>query len=150
MVRASSGTKVSRGDPSDLRYTFWMAPWPGLLFGVILQAPQRLHVDVRAPGDTMTVFHPPTDTSPVERVIRWFFSVPQWVQLTGAVLAVVLAIVAVVLVWQNAGTLRVWSREQHLSTPLLWKAVVGVQALLVLTVMAGAGTAFFVYSQNNN
>ena len=117
---------------------------------MILQAAQRLRVDVRAPGDTMTVFHPPLDTSPLERVSRWFFSVPQGVQLTGAALAIILAVVALVLVWRNASAVRAWIRERHLTTPLLWKTVIGLLALGVLVGMAGTGSAFFVYSQNNN
>ena len=56
------------------------------------QQPEKLHVSQRVPGDTLTVFHPPRDISAVETVIRWFFSVPQWVQLGGAILAIVLAI----------------------------------------------------------
>src|SRR5512132_3745994 len=68
---------------------------------VMVQASQGLHVDVRPPGDTMTVFHPPRDITPVEQVIRWFFSVPQWVQLAGAVLAIAIGIVALFFVWHN-------------------------------------------------
>ena len=117
---------------------------------VILQASHRLHVDVRAPGDTMTVFHPPVDTSFIERVIRWFFSVPQWVQLTGVALAILVGIISLVLVVLNARSIAAWFRRQHVTTPFVWKAVIGVQALVVLAVMAGAGAGFFVYSQNNN
>jgi hypothetical protein len=117
---------------------------------VILQAPQQLHVDVRAPGDTMTVFHPPRDITPVETVIRWFLSVPQWVQLTGAALAMIVAIGAAVLVWRNARSIRAWAHERHLRTPLFWKAVIGAAAVSVLLGMAGGSAAFFFYSQNNN
>ena len=116
----------------------------------MLQSPQRLHVDVRAPGDTMTVFSPPLDITPTERVIRWFFSVPQWVQLTGAVLAIIVGLIAIVLVWRNARALRAWMRERHHSTPIFWKTVLGAVAVLVLLGMGGSGASFFVYSQNNN
>jgi len=111
---------------------------------------QRLHVDVRAPGDTMTVFHPPRDMTPVESVFRFFFSVPQWVQLTGAALAIVVAIVALWLVWRNVRAIRIWFRTRHTETSIFWKVVVGLIAVGVLTGMAGVGTTFFVYSQNNN
>lgn len=116
----------------------------------MLLAPQRLHVDVRAPGDTMTVFSPPRDISAVERVIRWFFSVPQWVQLAGAALAIIVALVALVLVWRNARAIRAHFRERHLTTPIFWKTVIGLLAVTLLLGMAGGGTTFFFYSQNNN
>lgn len=111
---------------------------------------QRLHVDVRAPGDTMTVFHPPRDMTLVESAIRLFFSVPRWVQLTGAALAILVAIVALVLVWRNARAIRSWFRTRHAETPIFWKVVIGFIGIAVLTGMAAGGTTFFVYSQNNN
>jgi hypothetical protein len=121
---------------------------------VILQVaprpPQGLHVDVRAPGDTMTVFHPPRDITLVESVIRWFFSVPQWVQLAGAAIAIVVAVVAIFLVWREARAIRAWFRELHHTTPIFWKVVLGLTAAGTLIGMAGMGTTFFVYSQNNN
>ena len=117
---------------------------------MMMQAPQQLHVDVRAPGDTMTVFHPPRDITPVERVIRSFFSVPQWVQLAGAALAMVVVIVALVLLWRNARAIAEWMRTRHITTPMVWKAVFGMLAIGVLIAAAGSGASFFVYSQNNN
>lgn len=116
----------------------------------MLQASQGLHVDVRPPGDTMTVFHPPRDITPVEQVIRWFFSVPQWVQLAGAALAIAIGIVAVFFVWHNIRAIREWFRTRHVSTPLVWKAGIGLIAITVLIGMAGSGATFFVYSQKNN
>ena len=116
----------------------------------MLQAPQRLHVDVRAPGDTMTVFHPPRDLTRVEGVIRWFFSVPQWVQLAGAALAILVGVIALYLVWRNTRLIRAWFRERHHETSIFWKAVIGLLAVGVLTAMAAGGTTFFFYSQNNN
>lgn len=113
-------------------------------------AAQKLRVDVRAPGDTMTVFSPPRDITPVARVIRWFLSVPQWVQLAGAALAIVVAIVAAVLVWRNAAAIRAWMIERHRTTSILWKVIIGGIAATVLLGMAGSGAAFFVYSQNDN
>lgn len=116
----------------------------------MLQAPQGLHVDTRAPGDTMTVFSPPRDITPVESVIRWFFSVPQWVQLAGAGVALIVALIALVLVWRNARAIRAWMGDQHRTTSIFWKAAIGAVAMLVLLGMAGSGATFFVYSQNDN
>ena len=117
---------------------------------MMLQTPTRLHVDTRAPGDTMTVFSPPLDITPVERVMRWVFSVPQWVQLTGAIVALVVGCVALVLVWRNASAIRAWFSHRHLTTPVFWKAVIGAVGIVVLLGMAGGGAAFFAYSQHNN
>jgi hypothetical protein len=81
---------------------------------VLFQSPQQLHVDVRAPGDTTTVFNPPRDLSQPERAIRWFFSVPRWVQLTGAVLARLAIVVALALVWRHRSSLAAAGRTREL------------------------------------
>lgn len=116
----------------------------------MMQPSQRLHVDLRVPGDTMTVFHPPRDITPVERVLRWFFSVPQWVELAGAALAVVLLLIALVLLWRNTRAIAEWFRTRHITTPMVWKAAFGLLGIAVLLGMAGSGATFFVYSQKNN
>jgi nitrate/TMAO reductase-like tetraheme cytochrome c subunit len=98
----------------------------------------------------MTVFHPPSDITPVERVMRWFFSVPQWVQLVGAALAIGVGLVALFVLWNNARAIAAWFRTRHVTASIVWKAAIGLLAIAVLAGMAGSGTTFFVYSQNNN
>lgn len=113
-------------------------------------AVDSLHRDARAAGDTMTVFHPPRDISAVERVFRWFFSVPQWVQLTGAALAIILGFWGVINAWREREYLVAFARRQHLTTPMRWKVGLGLLALLVLAMLGASGAAFFTYSQENN
>ena len=111
---------------------------------------QTLHVDRRAPGDTMTVFHPPRDISAVQRVIRWFFSVPQWVELSGALLAIVIALIALLVLWRNRRALWSWVGRRHETTPIGWKVAGAIAAIAVLAAAGTGGTAFFFYSQNQN
>lgn len=118
--------------------------------GTMLQLPPKLHVDIPPPGDTMTVFHPPQGLTLVERVIRWFFSVPQWVELSGAILAAIVALVALVVLWRQRDAFVEWVRTRHLTTPLAWKIGIGIVMVGVLAAMTAGGTAFFFYSQNNN
>jgi nitrate/TMAO reductase-like tetraheme cytochrome c subunit len=120
------------------------------LVTALQQRVDSLHVDTRAPGDTMTVFHPPRDITAVQRVIRWFFSVPQWVQLSGAILAVILGVAALVMLWRQRAVLLELARKHHLSTPAPWKVAGGIAALGVLIALATSGITFFTYSQNNN
>jgi nitrate/TMAO reductase-like tetraheme cytochrome c subunit len=114
------------------------------------QRVDSLHVDTRAPGDTMTVFHPPREITAVQQVIRWFFSVPQWVQLSGALLAVTLGIVALVVIWRERAALREFVRERHLTTPIRWKVVFGIVAIGVVGTLVTSSVSFFTYSQQNN
>lgn len=114
------------------------------------QRGDTLHSDRRAPGDTMTVFHPPRDITAVERVIRWFFSVPQWVQLTGAALAIIVGVVALVILWKQRAALRQFARERHLTTPLAWKVGLGVVALGAIVGLIASSATFFTYSQRDN
>jgi hypothetical protein len=109
-----------------------------------------LHIDTRAVGDTMTVFHPPRDITAVERVFRWFFSVPQWIQESGALLAIALGIAALVVVWWQRAHLIAFVRRRHLSTPTPWKVGIAVIALLVIGVLSSSSAAFYTYSQQNN
>ena len=114
------------------------------------QRADSLHVDTRAPGDTMTVFHPPRDITAVQRVFRWFFSVPQWVQLGGAILAITLGVIALVIVWRERKELIDFARERHFTTPFHWKVFLGAIALGVLGFLGASGTTFVAYSQQNN
>lgn len=111
---------------------------------------QQLHVDVEPPGDTMTVLHPPRDITAVERVFRWFFSVPQWVQLGGVILAIAFGIAAVVLLVRWRRELGDWILHHHRTTPMGWKIAGAVAAFGVLLALASGGTTFYLYSQNNN
>jgi hypothetical protein len=117
---------------------------------VLLQEVERLHRDTRAPGDTMTVFHPPRGISVTEQVIRWFFSVPQGVQLGGAILAIVAGIVAVFVLWKFRREFGHWIRRQHEETPVGWKVAGAIAAIGVLAALIGGQAWFYVYSQNNN
>ena len=127
---------------------------PGLAPAFLLQqagdAAQRLHVSARIPGDTMTVVSPPPDITTLARVIRWFFSVPQWIEIAGAVLAAIVGIALAAIAWRQRHALVEWARTRHLTTPIFWKIAIGAVALLMLAAMAGGGGAFYVYSQNDN
>lgn len=116
----------------------------------MIQVPQQLHADVPAPGDTMTVFHPPRDITSLERVFRWFFSVPQWIELSGAIVAALVAIAALVIIWRQRHAFAEWIRTRRLTTPLAWKIGLGFVAVIVLCGMAAGGAGFYVYSQDNN
>jgi nitrate/TMAO reductase-like tetraheme cytochrome c subunit len=122
----------------------------GRIAAALATGVDTLHIDTRAVGDTMTVFHPPREITAVESVFRWFFSVPQWVQQAGALLAIVLGIAAVVALWLQRKNLVAFARRRHLTTPTRWKVGIGIVALLVLGVLSSSSVAFYTYSQQNN
>ena len=122
----------------------------GRIAAAMLQSAGALHIDSRASGDTMTVLHPPADITAVERVFRWFFSVPQWVELGGAAFAIVLALVALVVVWRQRAHLIAFARRGHTATSAPWKVAIGIVALGILGVIAVSSAAFYTYSQQNN
>lgn len=131
---------------------------PSLIAGALaaplalLQEPEgvRLHTDTPAPGDTMTVLHPPPGLSRFELAVRWFFSVPQWVQLTGVAIAAVVALVALVALWRLRHALGAWVRQRHVRTAPGWKAAGALLALGVLLVFGVFGFRFFVFTQHDN
>ncbi len=117
---------------------------------MLLQSAGALHVDSRAPGDTMTVLHPPSDITAVERVFRWFFSVPQWLELTGAALAILIGIIALFVVWHQRAHLIAFARRRRTTTSTPWKIAVGIVALSTLAIISFSSVAFYTYSQQNN
>lgn len=79
-------------------------------------------------------------------VLRFFFQVPQWLQIAGAVLAVLLGVVLVVLLWRRRRGVRRWIAARPTGLQLGLAAAV---ALLVL-VVAGFGAASWNYMQHDN
>jgi len=122
----------------------------GRIAAAIAHSVDTLHVDTRAAGDTMTVFHPPRDITSVERVLRWFFSVPQWVQWSGAILAAVIALIGAIVVWRQRAYLQAFIRERRLSTPTRWKVGIGIVGLCMVGIVAASSAAFYTYSQQEN
>ena len=101
---------------------------------------------VRVPGDTFTVVHPPPGLSPVQQVVRWFFSVPQWVQWTGIVTAALLAVALLVFAWVKRAALAEWFRTRDRG----WKVAVGSTATVALIIAAAFGAMFYNYTQHDN
>jgi len=122
----------------------------GRFAAAIAQSVDSLHVDTRAAGDTMTVFHPPRDITSIERGLRWFFSVPQWVQWSGAILAAVVALIGAIVVWRQRAYLRTFIRERRLNTPTRWKVGIGIVGLCMMGIVAASSAAFYTYSQQQN
>jgi len=122
----------------------------GRIAAAIAHSVDTLHIDTRAAGDTMTVFHPPRDLTSVERVLRWFFSVPQWVQWSGAILAAVIALIGAIVVWRQRAYLQTFIRERRLSTPTRWKVGIGIVGLCMVGIVAASSAAFYTYSQQEN
>lgn len=89
----------------------------------------------------VAVAHPPTDSVVVESplpgglaaVVRFLFStVPQWVQIAGAIVGIVAGLVVVILAWRNRAVIVAWFGGHSRG----WKAGV---AAIVLVVLGGVG-----------
>jgi hypothetical protein len=82
----------------------------------------------------------------VADVVRFFFHVPQWVQIGGLVLAAVLALFLAVQLWRRRQRIIEWLRTR--SRPL--RLSLAAAALLVVAVVVGAGTVSWNYIQYDN
>ncbi|HEU4564701.1 MAG TPA: hypothetical protein VFS05_08640 [Gemmatimonadaceae bacterium] len=98
------------------------------------------------PGDTFTVVHPPPGLSPIERAIRWFFSVPQWVQWTGIIIAAVVVLILLGIAWWKRESIKHW----FLTRQTGWKVAAGSLAAVVLIAVAAFGTVFWNFTQHDN
>ena len=79
-------------------------------------------------------------------VFRWLFNRPQWLQIGGLVLALVVGVVVLVLAWRHRHAIVAWVRAR----PRGWK----LGAAAALTVLAlsgiGGGAATWNYVQHDN
>ena len=83
----------------------------------------------------------------VAAVTRFLLStVPQWVQLAGLVLAIVVAVIVVVWVVRNRARILAWLTTR--SRAVAW--TLGVGAVVLLIAMAGFGAATWNYTQHSN
>ena len=83
----------------------------------------------------------------VAAVTRFLLSeVPQWLQLTGVVLAIIVAVIVVAWVIRNRAGILAWLRSR--SRAAAW--ALGVGAAVLLIAMAGFGAATWNYTQHSN
>ncbi len=82
----------------------------------------------------------------VADVVRFFFAVPQWIQIGGALLAAVVALLLVVWLWRRRETIVGWVRTRSRPAQFGMATV----ALLVVAGAVGAGTVSWNYIQHDN
>ena len=92
-----------------------------------------------------TLPEPPVP-SVLARVIRWLFHVPQWIQIGGAVLGVIVAGVAVFLIWKWRVAIWKWIKTR----PVGVKAAMVGGVLAVAAIGAWFGQASWHYTQHAN
>jgi hypothetical protein len=82
----------------------------------------------------------------ISAVVRFFFQVPQWLQISGAIAAVLVAIAVVVVLWRRRAPIIDWFRTRP---KLVWAGMIAGVAVLAV---AGAafGFASWHYMQHDN
>ncbi len=89
---------------------------------------------------------PPPLPGGVAAVVRFFFNLPSWLQITGAVLGAVLAVVVLLTLWRRRQRIVTWVRTRPRNTRI---ALIAVAAGVVL-LAAGFGTVSWNYMQHDN
>jgi hypothetical protein len=113
---------------------FWMAAFQ-----------QTTPSQATPPPDSIIVHSPlPGGVAAVTRFL--LTTVPQWVQITGVVLAVIVAVIVVVWVIRNRARILAWLATR--SRAAAW--ALGVGAVVLLIAMAGFGAATWNYTQHSN
>ena len=98
-----------------------------------------------SPLDSVTLEHPPLPGG-IAAVVRWFFQVPQWIQIGGAILAAVVAIALVVVAWKRRQRIRDWLATRS----RMGKIALATAAGIVLLTAAGFGATAWNYMQHDN
>lgn len=89
---------------------------------------------------------PPPLPGGVAAVVRFFFNLPSWLQISGAVIGAVLAVVLVLVVWRRRQRIVAWVRTRPRNTRI---ALIGGAAAVALFA-AGFGTVSWNYMQHDN
>ncbi|MGI9610233.1 MAG: hypothetical protein ACR2NL_08045, partial [Acidimicrobiia bacterium] len=89
---------------------------------------------------------PPPLPGGVTAVVRWFFHVPQWIQMAGGILAVCVALFLAWFLWRRKAAIWGWLVSRALAVQL---GIATVVALFVLA-FAGAATVSWDYMQHDN
>ncbi len=92
---------------------------------------------------------PESLTSPlpvVARVSRWLFEVPGWIQVTGALVAVVAALLVARLCWRRRGQVAHWMRTRSRALQI----GMGLTVVAALFAAAFVGAAGYDYTQHSN
>lgn len=79
-------------------------------------------------------------------VVRFFFNVPQWIQITGLVAGLIIATVLLIVLWRRRAAIRDWLVSRS-GTVRIWLAVAA--AVLAIGIV-GFGTASWNYVQHAN
>ena len=108
-------------------------------------AAQRPQISDSALLDSVVVTNPPVP-DPVAKVLQFFFHVPQWLQIGGAIVGALVVIALLVFLWKKRMALWGWlvSRSQGV------KAALASAAGIVLLAFAVLGFASFDYMENDN
>ncbi|HEU5183001.1 MAG TPA: hypothetical protein VFU01_00440 [Gemmatimonadaceae bacterium] len=98
-----------------------------------------------SPLDSVTLEDPPLPGG-IAAVVRWFFHVPQWVQIGGAILGVIAAFALLVFAWKRRREIRGWFETRSQGA----KIALGAIAVVILLTAAGFGAASWNYMMHDN
>ncbi len=94
--------------------------------------------------DSVVVETPLPD--PIAPVVRFLFNLPQWIQIWGAVLGVIVAIVLLVVLWKRRARIIEWLRTRSHGA----KIAIGTGAAVLVLALAGFGAFSWNYMQHDN
>lgn len=89
---------------------------------------------------------PPPLPGGVTAVVRWFFHVPQWIQMAGGILAAITALYLAWFLWKRKGAIWRWLSSRALAMQLGFALVVAV----FLSVFAAAASVSWDYMMHDN
>ena len=98
-----------------------------------------------SPLDSVTLQDPPLPGG-AAAIARWLFQVPQWIQIGGAILAVIVGVALLVLIWKRRERIRAWLGTRSRGA----KIGLATAAAVVLLTAAGFGAATWNFMMHDN